>query len=84
MPLLLLHKTLKKFDQDLFKEKLVGVIPLSEQAATLQFGLLTNLLVLFPENNKQEDQYKIVSNVKNIKKMNFYYIKQDDSKIQSR
>ena len=84
MPLLLLHKTLKKFDQDLFKEKLVGVIPLSEQAATLQFGLLANLLVLFPENNEQEDQYKIVSNVKNIKKMNFYYTKQDDSKIQSR
>ena len=84
MPLLLLHKTLKKFDQDLFKEKLVGVIPLSEQSATLQFGLLTNLLVLFPENNEQEDQYKIVSNVKNIKKMNFYYTKQDDSKIQSR
>ena len=84
MPLLLLHKTLKKFDQDLFKEKLVGVIPLSEQSATLQFGLLTNLLVLFPQNNEQEDQYKIVSNVKNIKKMNFYYTKQDDSKIQSR
>ena len=84
MPLLLLHKTFKKFDQDLFKEKLVDVIPLSEQAATLQFDLLTNLLVLFPENNEQEDQYKIVSNVKNIKKMNFYYTKQDDSKIQSR